>query len=350
LLAGFRGSFAFTINRRQLNEGVATYGTGKARRVLAACTPIEGASALTLPDRECALISASGAVSAPASTGSLQIEAAGNIARSWACFVLHRRFLPAVRWHSTAKRCIDGASLPAFATAAGSARTGGFLLRRGGGGDQGRPGVRTRGRGFTVQHPVQRDSVNAPSAADATGKARGDATPSRYGLHGYANKRRRLPRSKIGPLNHRKTPHGCGDGKGLRHYAARQRVFPPCVNAPTRAFFPSEIPTRNIHRLGLRTGPLFPCKEKAGRFVYRARLSALCVDLAFRFSAAFVACFVREREAQTAGSRGDSGDCVTFAQSSISRPTRRVVAVVATTLLSPSNLAFSPQIMPFPVR
>ena len=124
-----------------------------------------------------------------------------------------------------------------------SARVGGFLLRKSGGGDQGHLSIGTRGRGqLTVQHPGQRVSVNAPSAADAAGKARGDATPSRYGLHGYANKRRRLPRGVVRPFDHHQHRMVAAMAKRLRHYAARQSVLSSCVNASARAFCLLEVP------------------------------------------------------------------------------------------------------------
>ena len=138
-------------------------------------------------------------------------------------------------------------SHPAFTCRRFPPEAGGFLLRKGGGGDQGRPGIRTRRRRFTVQHPVQRCGVNAPSATDAAAKTRNVATPSGRGLHRYTHDRRRLPGSKIRSFNHRKTPHGCGDAEG---FYRRSRVLSPCANARPCAFLPSEVPDQRTHRLG----------------------------------------------------------------------------------------------------
>ena len=94
-------------------------------------------------------------------------------------------------------------------------------------------------RRFTVQHPVQRGSVDSPSATDAAGKARGAAAPSRRGLHRHTGERRGFPRGKIGSFNHRQTPRVAAMAEG---FYRRSLVLSSCENPRPCAFLPSEVP------------------------------------------------------------------------------------------------------------
>ena len=188
--------------------------------------------------------------------------------------------------------------------------TGGFLLRKDGGGDQGHPSIRRRRRRFTVQHPVQRSGGNAPSATDAAAKAWDAAAPSRRGLHGYTDKQRRLPGGKIGSFNHRQFTACCGDG---RAFLSSVDGFIVLRKPSALCFFAlgSSRPENPSPRFKDRLA--FPCQGISGPFSFRA---------------AVVAWFAHEGVAHAVGQVGSRP----HQPRPYRRPTRRVVAAVATIL------------------